>query len=72
MQKSSHLILGPPHDEDWYIVHDTLFLMAAKETKSWMKSQTIGGKSYFHRLLIPKQCLNQGTAYHERIRGIHT
>ena len=69
MKESSRLMSGTSHANDWYIMHDALSLMTAKETKQWMRTQTIDGKTYFDRWLIPKNNLNKGTAYHERPVG---
>ena len=48
MDEVEKLIKGSVHGDDFYIVHDALVLMTAKETIYWMKE-----KGYLHRWLLP-------------------
>ena len=55
---------GSVHEDNLFIVHDSLVLMTAKETIKWMKE-----KNYFHRLLLPMDGLQDGTPYDGRPVG---
>ena len=44
MKKEENLMKGSVHEDDFFIVHDALVLMTAKETIQWMKE-----KNYYHR-----------------------
>ena len=46
--EAEKLMKGSVHEDDFYIVHDALLLMTAKETINWMKQ-----KGYLHRWLLP-------------------
>ena len=37
MKEAENLIKGSVHEDDFFIVHDALLLMTAKETIKWMK-----------------------------------
>ena len=37
--EAENLMKGSVHEDDFYIVHDALVLMAAKETMNWMKEK---------------------------------
>ena len=39
MKEAEKLMNGSVHEEDFYIVHDALVLMTAKETINWMKKK---------------------------------
>ena len=39
MKEAENLIKGSVHEDDFFIVHDTLVLMTAKETIEWMKEK---------------------------------
>ena len=58
------LMKGSVHEDDFYIVHDVLMLMTAKETINWMKE-----KGYLHRWLITPNGLQDGTPYSGRPVG---
>ena len=47
---------GSVHEDDFFIVHDTLVFMTAKETINWMIQ-----KGYLHRWLLPLNGLQDGT-----------
>ena len=47
---------GSIHEDDFFIVHDALVLMTAKETIQWMKE-----KNYYHLWLLPMNGLQDGT-----------
>ena len=47
MKEAEKLMKGSIHEEDFFIVHDALVLMTAKETIEWMKE-----KNYHHRWLL--------------------
>ena len=55
---------GSVHEDDFFIVHDALVLMTAKETIKWMKE-----KNYYHRWLLPMNGLQDGTPYAGRPVG---
>ena len=48
MKEAENLMKGSVHEGDFFIVHDDLVLMTAKETIEWMKE-----KNYYHRWLLP-------------------
>ena len=48
MKEAENLMKGSVHEDDFFIVHDALVLMTAKETIEWMKE-----KNYFHCWLLP-------------------
>ena len=58
MNEAEKLMKGSVHEDDFYIVHNALVLMTAKETINWMKQ-----KSYLHRWLLPLNGLQDGTLY---------
>ena len=62
--EAENLMKGSVHEEDFYIVHDALVLMTAKETINWMKQ-----KGYLHRWLLPLNGLQDGTPYAGRTVG---
>ena len=39
MKEAENLIKGSVHEDDFFIVHDALVLMTAKETIEWMKEK---------------------------------
>ena len=46
------------HEDNFFIVHDALVLMTAKETINWMRNN-----GYLHRWLLPLNVLQDGTPY---------
>ena len=64
MKESENLIKGYFHEDDFFIVHDALVLMTAKETIKWMKE-----KNCFHLWLLPMNGLQDGTPYAGRPVG---
>ena len=64
MKEAENLIKGSVHEDDFFIVHDALVLMTAKEKIKWMKE-----KNYYHRWLLPMKRLNDGTPYDGRPVG---
>ena len=64
MKKAENLMKGSVHEDDFFIVHDSLVLMTAKETIKWMKE-----KNYFHSWLLPMNGLQDGTSYDGRPVG---
>ena len=64
MKEAENLMKGSVHEDNFFIVHDDLVLMAAKETIEWMKQ-----KNYFHRWLLPMNGLQDGTPYAGRPVG---
>ena len=48
------------NEDNLFIVHDTLVLMTAKETTTWMKEN-----NYFHHWLLPTNEFKDGTHYSE-------
>ena len=55
---------GSVHENHFYIVHDALVLMTAKETINWMKE-----KGYLHHWLLTINGLQDGTPYAGRPVG---
>ena len=64
MNEVEKLMKGSVHEDDFYIVHDALVLMTAKETINWMKQ-----KGYLNRWLLPLNGLQYGTPYAGRPVG---
>ena len=62
--EAEKLMKGSVHKDDFYIVHDALVSMTAKETINWMKQ-----KGYLHRWLLPLNGLQYGTPYAGRTVG---
>ena len=58
MNEAEKLMKGSVHEDDFFIVHDALVLMTAKETINWMRQ-----KGYLHRWLLPFNGLQDGTPY---------
>ena len=64
MKEAENLMKGSVHEDDFFIVHDDLVLMKAKETIEWMKE-----KNYYHRWLLPMNGLHDETPYAGRPVG---
>ena len=58
MKEADNLMKGSVHEEYFFIVHDALVLMTAKETIEWMKE-----KNYFHCWFLPMNGLQDRTPY---------
>ena len=58
------LMKGSVHEDKFFIVHDDLVLMTAKETINWMRK-----KGYLHRYLLPLNGLQYGNPYAGRPIG---
>ena len=58
INEAEKLMKGSVHEDNFYIVHDALVLMTAKERINWMKQ-----KGYLHRWLLPINGLQDGTPY---------
>ena len=58
MKESDKLMKGSAHEDDFFIVHDTLVLMTLKETIIWTKEN-----NYFYCWLLPMNGLQDGTPY---------
>ena len=56
--ESEKLMKGSVHEEDFFIVHDALVLMTAKETINWMRKN-----GYLPIWLIPLNGMQDGTPY---------
>ena len=52
------------HEDDLFIVHDSLVLMTEKDTIKWKKEN-----NYFHHWLLPMNGLQDGTPYSGRPVG---
>ena len=61
MKEVDNLMKGSFHEDDFFIVHDALVLMTAKDTIKWMKEN-----NYFHRWLLPMNGLQDRTPYVKR------
>ena len=48
MKEGEQLNKWSVHEDDLFIIHGALVLMAVKETITWMRE-----KNYFHRWLLP-------------------
>ena len=64
MKEEENVMKGSVHEDDFFIVHDALVLMTAKETIQRMKE-----KNNFHRWLQPMIGLQDGTPYARRPVG---
>ena len=64
MKEAENLMKGSIHEDDFFIVHDALVLMTAKETIEWMKD-----KNCFHCWLLHMNVLKDGTLYAGRPVG---
>ena len=58
MNEAEKLMKGSVHEDDFFVVHDALVLMTAKETIKWM-----GNNGYLHQWLLPLDGLQNGTPY---------
>ena len=58
MDEAEKVMKGSVHEDDFYIIHNALLLMTAKETMNWMKE-----KGYLHRWLLRLNGLQDGTPY---------
>ena len=58
MKETDKLMKGSVHEDNFFIVHDVLVLMTAKETIKWMK-----GNNYFHCWLLPMNGLQDRIPY---------
>ena len=58
MKESEKLMNRYVHDDDLFIVHGALMLMAVKERIIWMKEN-----NYCHRSLLPMNGLHYGKPY---------
>ena len=64
MNESENLMKGSVHRDDFFIVHDDLVLLTAKETINW-----IGKNSYLHIWLLPLNGMQDGNPYDGRPVG---
>ena len=64
MKEAENLMKGSVHEDNFFIVHDALLLVTAKETIGWMKE-----KNYFRSWLLPMNLLQDGTPYAGRLVG---
>ena len=55
MKEAENLLKGSVHEDDFFIFHDALVLITAKETIEWMKE-----KNFFHSWLLPMNGLQNG------------
>ena len=58
MKEAENLMKGSVHEDNFFIFHDALVLMTAKETIEWTKE-----KNCFHCWLLPMNGLQDGTPY---------
>ena len=58
MKEEENLMKGSVNEDDFFIIHDALVLMTAKETIQWTKE-----KNYYHHWLLPMNGLQDGTPY---------
>ena len=64
INEDEKLMKGLVHEDDFYIVHDALVLMTAKETINWMKQN-----GYLPRWLLPLNGIQDRTPYANRPVG---
>ena len=64
IKEAGNLMKGSVHEHDFFILHDSLVLMTAKETIKRMKE-----KNYFHCWFLPMNRLQNGTPYSGRPVG---
>ena len=64
INEAEKLTKGSVYEDTFFIVHDTLVLMIAKEKINWMRQ-----KVYLHRWLIPLNGLQDDTPYAGRPVG---
>ena len=64
MNESDKLTKGSEHKDDFFIVHDAMVLIIAKETMNCMRQN-----GYLHRWLLPLNGLQDGTPYAGRTVG---
>ena len=58
IKESEKLMKGYVHEDNFFIVHDALVLITAKETITWMKD-----KKYFNHSFLPINGFLDGTPY---------
>ena len=58
MNEAENLMKGSVHEENFFIVHDALVLMTAKEAINWMREN-----GYLYQWLLPLNVLQDGTPY---------
>ena len=56
--EAEKLMKGSVHEENFFIFHDALVLMTAKETINWTRQN-----GYLHRWLLPLNGMQDGTNY---------
>ena len=66
MKEVEKLMKGSVHEENFFIVHDALVLMTAKDTIKFMKENNC-----FHCWLLPMNEFQDGTPYYGRPVGIN-
>ena len=64
MKEAENLMKGCVHEDNFFIVHDSIVLITAKETIEWMKE-----KNWFHRWFLPMNGLQDWTPYDGRPLG---
>ena len=64
MNEAEMMMKGSVHEEDFFIVHNALVSMKAKETINWMINN-----GYLHRWLLPLNGQQDGTPYSGRPVG---
>ena len=64
MKEAENLIKESVHEDYFFIIHDALVLMTAKETIKWMKE-----KNFYHCWLLPMNGFQDGTPYDGRPVG---
>ena len=64
MNEAEKLMKWSLHDDDFFIVHNALVLMSAKEKINWMRKN-----GYLHRCLLPLNGMQYGTPYAGRTIG---
>ena len=64
MNEVENMMKGSVYEDDFFIVHDALVLIIAKETINWMRQN-----GYLHQWLLPLNGLQDGITYVRRPVG---
>ena len=64
IKEEEKLMKGSVHEDDLFIVYDSLVLLTSKETITWMRDN-----NYFHSWLLPMNGLQDRTPYAGRYVG---
>lgn len=57
-EETDRVMVGTQHESKGLFKHDALSLMTATETRGWMKTEKVNGRSIHSRWLLPEAGLN--------------